>query len=101
MPSIIPYSVSKMAVAAYTDGLRAELSQWGIKVCMLEPGFFKTPQANPQASMDDAARFASILCCLIRVTIKTLECGKELHNPSRMSTETSISNGRKTKSHNI
>jgi hypothetical protein len=23
---------------------------------MLEPGFFKTPQANPQASMDDAAR---------------------------------------------
>lgn len=56
MPAIIPYSVSKMAVAAYTDGLRAELSQWGIKVCMLEPGFFKTPQANPQASMQDAGR---------------------------------------------
>jgi len=56
MPSIIPYSVSKMAVAAYTDAVRAELSQWGIKVAMLEPGFFKTPQANPQVSMDDAAR---------------------------------------------
>jgi len=56
MPSIAPYSVSKMAVAAYSDAVRPELSQWGIKVCMLEPGFFKTPQANPQASMDDAAR---------------------------------------------
>ncbi|KAI6182268.1 hypothetical protein M3Y97_00361700 [Aphelenchoides bicaudatus] len=56
MPSIAPYSVSKMAVAAYTDCIRAELSQWDIKVSMLEPGFFKTPQANPQASMDDAAR---------------------------------------------
>jgi hypothetical protein len=56
MPAIVPYSVSKMAVAAYTDGLRAEISQWGIKVCMLEPGFFQTPQANPNASMDDAAK---------------------------------------------
>jgi len=56
MPSIIPYSISKMAVAAYTDGIRAELSQWGIKVCMLEPGFFKTPQANPAAAEADAAR---------------------------------------------
>lgn len=42
MPSIAPYSVSKMAVAAYTDTIRAEYSQWGIKVAMLEPGFFKT-----------------------------------------------------------
>jgi len=56
MPTIAPYSVSKMAVAAYTDALRAEISQWGVKVCMLEPGFFKTPQANPQVSMDDCAR---------------------------------------------
>ncbi|CAD5209137.1 unnamed protein product [Bursaphelenchus xylophilus] len=56
MPTIGPYSVSKMAVGAYSDIIRAELCQWGIKVSVLEPGFFKTPQANPQASLEDSAR---------------------------------------------
>lgn len=56
MPTIGPYSVSKMAVGAYSDIIRSELCQWGITVSVLEPGFFKTPQANPQASLDDSAR---------------------------------------------
>jgi len=56
MPTIGPYSVSKYAVAAYTDIIRAELAQFGIIVSVLEPGFFKTPQANPNAAKDDIAR---------------------------------------------
>ena len=54
MPTLGPYSVSKYAVAAYNDVLRAEMAQFGVKVSCLEPGFFKTPQANPAVSMADA-----------------------------------------------
>jgi len=56
MHSIGAYSVSKYAVAAYSDIIRMEYSVWGITVCVLEPGFFKTPQANPQVSKADAKR---------------------------------------------
>ncbi|KAI6229045.1 CRE-DHS-2 protein [Aphelenchoides fujianensis] len=55
-PTLGPYSTSKMAVGGYSDVLRAEMALWGVKVCILEPGFFKTPQANPQVSIDDATR---------------------------------------------
>jgi len=53
MPAIGPYSVSKYAVAAYNDICRMEYANFGITVCILEPGFFKTPQANPNAAKDD------------------------------------------------
>ncbi|KAI6203528.1 hypothetical protein M3Y94_00567800 [Aphelenchoides besseyi] len=55
-PTLGPYSTSKMAVGGYSDVLRAEMALLGVKVCILEPGFFKTPQANPQVSIDDHER---------------------------------------------
>ncbi|KAK7110399.1 retinol dehydrogenase 16-like [Littorina saxatilis] len=37
-----PYCVSKYGVEAFSDSLRREVYNQGIKVCILEPGYFKT-----------------------------------------------------------
>lgn len=37
-----PYSVSKFGVEAFNDSLRINMAHFGIKVCCIEPGFFKT-----------------------------------------------------------
>ena len=36
------YCASKFAVEAWSDCLRRELVQFGVSVCLIEPGFFKT-----------------------------------------------------------
>lgn len=38
-----PYSISKFALEAFTDTLRMELRQFGIHVCVIEPGTIATP----------------------------------------------------------
>ncbi|XP_070565913.1 retinol dehydrogenase 16-like [Ptychodera flava] len=40
------YSISKFAVEAYSDGLRAMLRPFGIRVQIIEPGFFETNILN-------------------------------------------------------
>ncbi|XP_074615141.1 retinol dehydrogenase 7-like isoform X2 [Acropora palmata] len=41
------YAVSKYGVEAFSDALRREMHPWGVKVSMLEPGFFATNIAAP------------------------------------------------------
>ncbi|XP_026788605.1 retinol dehydrogenase 5 isoform X2 [Pangasianodon hypophthalmus] len=36
------YCISKFAVEAFSDCLRRDIQHFGIKVCIIEPGFFKT-----------------------------------------------------------
>ncbi|XP_006163604.2 retinol dehydrogenase 16 [Tupaia chinensis] len=36
------YCISKYGIEAFSDSLRRELSYFGVKVAMIEPGFFKT-----------------------------------------------------------
>jgi short-subunit dehydrogenase len=43
MPNAPAYSVSKMAVRAYGEALRPLLKNSGIEVCVIFPGFVKTP----------------------------------------------------------
>uniref|UniRef100_A0A8C5M6E5 Retinol dehydrogenase 5 n=2 Tax=Leptobrachium leishanense TaxID=445787 RepID=A0A8C5M6E5_9ANUR len=40
------YCVSKYAVEAFSDSLRRDIQHFGIKVCIVEPGFFKTAVTN-------------------------------------------------------
>jgi len=37
-----PYCMSKFAVEAYTDALALEMAQFGVQVCVVEPGNFKS-----------------------------------------------------------
>ena len=39
--------MSKYGVEAFSDALRREMHPWGVKVSMLEPGFFATNIAAP------------------------------------------------------
>lgn len=42
-PFLMPYSSSKFALEAFTDGLRRELRPWGLHVASVEPGAIATP----------------------------------------------------------
>lgn len=42
-PMVGAYSASKHAVEALADSLRMELKEWGIEVCVIEPGQIATP----------------------------------------------------------
>lgn len=51
------YSASKFAIEGFTEALAAEVTGFGIRVCMVEPGDFATgftgSRRNSQATMDD------------------------------------------------
>ncbi|XP_053153615.1 retinol dehydrogenase 5 [Hemicordylus capensis] len=40
------YCVSKYTVEAFSDSLRRDMYHFGVKVCIVEPGFFKTAVTN-------------------------------------------------------
>lgn len=42
-PLLAPYSISKFALEAYSDGLRRELSPWGMAVVSIQAGSIDTP----------------------------------------------------------
>uniref|UniRef100_A0A8C3YDU7 Retinol dehydrogenase 16 n=1 Tax=Catagonus wagneri TaxID=51154 RepID=A0A8C3YDU7_9CETA len=42
------YCMSKYGVEAFSDSLRRELSYFGVKVAMIEPGFFKTNMTSSE-----------------------------------------------------
>ncbi|XP_027450227.2 retinol dehydrogenase 16 isoform X3 [Zalophus californianus] len=42
------YCISKYGVEAFSDSLRRELSYFGVKVAMIEPGYFNTDVTNPE-----------------------------------------------------
>ncbi|XP_060051108.1 retinol dehydrogenase 16-like isoform X3 [Erinaceus europaeus] len=42
------YSISKYGVEAFSDTLRREISTFGVKVTMIEPGYFKTPLTSSE-----------------------------------------------------
>ena len=45
-PTAYTYCVSKYGAESFSDGLRAYCQQFGIKVSIMEPSFFKTPIAD-------------------------------------------------------
>ncbi|KAI1706371.1 short chain dehydrogenase domain-containing protein [Ditylenchus destructor] len=52
IPGVGPYNVSKFGVEAYCDTIRVEMRQFGVKVVILEPGFFKTPLTSAQRNSE-------------------------------------------------
>ncbi|KAM9114864.1 retinol dehydrogenase 7-like [Pangshura tecta] len=46
------YCLAKYGVEAFSDSLRRELLPFGVKVCIIEPGAFRTPILNTQLMQD-------------------------------------------------
>ncbi|XP_069898498.1 retinol dehydrogenase 5 [Dipodomys merriami] len=40
------YCVSKFGLEAFSDSLRRDVAPFGVRVCIVEPGFFRTPVTN-------------------------------------------------------
>jgi len=53
VPGMGPYAASKFALEALSDSLRIELSPWGIKVILVEPGSIATPIWERSMSIAD------------------------------------------------
>jgi short-subunit dehydrogenase len=49
VPHLLPYSASKFAILGYSEGLRAELARFGIRVTTVVPGLMRTG-SPPQAT---------------------------------------------------
>ncbi|XP_049640023.1 retinol dehydrogenase 16-like isoform X2 [Suncus etruscus] len=47
------YCISKFGVEAFSDSLRRELSFFGMKVAIIEPGYFKTSMGNTEKFCQD------------------------------------------------
>jgi NAD(P)-dependent dehydrogenase (short-subunit alcohol dehydrogenase family) len=56
-PFLVPYSISKHALEAMSDGLRRELLIYGIDVIVIEPGSVKTPIWE-KAAEEETSHFA-------------------------------------------
>lgn len=50
------YCLSKYGVEAFSDSLRRDMQHFGIKVSIIEPGFFKTAVTSPKIIEDDLKR---------------------------------------------
>lgn len=50
-PGAGPYVVSKFGTEAYMDAIRQELYEIGVKICILEPGIFRTALLDEQAML--------------------------------------------------
>lgn len=48
--------MSKYGVEAFSDALRQEMHPWGMKVIVIEPGFFATKLSAPEALERDLRR---------------------------------------------
>ena len=55
-PFNVPYSASKHALEAFTDGLRRELLPWKIHVASIQPGSIDTPIWKKSLKIADATR---------------------------------------------
>ncbi|KAM3935125.1 retinol dehydrogenase 7-like isoform 1-T2 [Leptodactylus fuscus] len=48
------YCMSKYGVESFSDGLRREMKPFGVKVCIIEPGFFSTQVTDAKMMKDSA-----------------------------------------------
>lgn len=53
LPFLAPYAASKHALEAIADSLRLELSPWGVRVSIIEPGTIRTPIWTRSAARAD------------------------------------------------
>lgn len=73
------YSASKFALEGYTEALRIELSKFGISVCMIQPGDYKTNvhKNRKVCRPGKSSPYASILTHFFDIINSNIENGRD------------------------
>ncbi|GFU53601.1 hypothetical protein TNCV_3994771 [Trichonephila clavipes] len=79
MPGFVPYSTSKQAIIAFSDGLRLEMQKFGVSVVTIEPWMFRV-EINGTASHTACLRVGSESFQMVQDDSN----GKSLRNWSRL-----------------
>ena len=61
IPMQSQYSASKYALEAFTDAVRMEMKQYGVRACIIEPGDTKTGFTTAREICDDASSYRGVL----------------------------------------
>lgn len=61
IPMQSQYSASKYALEAFTDAVRMEMKQYGVRACIIEPGDTKTGFTTAREIWDDASSYRGVL----------------------------------------
>ncbi|QWU13322.1 NADP-dependent 3-hydroxy acid dehydrogenase YdfG [Paenibacillus sophorae] len=75
-PGFAPYAASKFAVEGFSESLRHEMSPFGVKVVLLEPGAYRTAIWNKglsQISTSDGSPYQARLDAVLRYARKSAD----------------------------
>lgn len=76
-PGLAVYGATKHALSGFTEALRLEVEQFGVQVCLVEPGTFKTPiffgNQRRGALMDGGGPYAELTQVLEKIILTDAE----------------------------
>ncbi len=70
LPGLAPYAATKHAISGFSEALRHEVAKFGIEVCLVEPGTFKTgvfQKSRKGHLVDDGGPYAELRRTVMRV----------------------------------
>lgn len=76
IPMQSQYSSSKYALEAFTDAVRMEMKQYGVRACIIEPGDTKTGFTSARVTCADAENYEGILERSVSKMAKDEQSGK-------------------------
>lgn len=75
-PGYAPYAASKFAIEGFSESLRHEMSPFGIRVVLIEPGSFRTPiwgKGMEQIRLNEDSPYKERLAAVLRYSKHTAE----------------------------
>lgn len=75
-PGYAPYAASKFAIEGFSESLRHEMSPYGIRVVLIEPGSFRTPiwgKGMEQIRLNEDSPYRERLAAVLRYSKHTAE----------------------------
>lgn len=81
VPHLVPYSCAKFAAVALSEGLRAEMAQYGIQVTTIAPGLMRTGshlKAEFKGQHESEAAWFSLSATAPLISMKATRCARQI-----------------------